>query len=310
MDFYTALATVLKGYNPYRDGEGQFASGPGGGFAPAHPAVTRVNGVWQHADGTPASQQIQDRLKALRVPPGWKDVELANDPDAKVLARGVDSKGRTVTKRSAKATEAASAEKFARLQKFNSARKKAVAKAMHDLVNGDERKAVHATVLLLLDRTGFRPGSDRDTKAAVKAFGATTLEAQHVRVEGDTLHFDFTGKKGVRIQKSLQDAMLADQIRPRHARGGRLFEVTDASMRDYLQQDLGAKGFKLKDFRTWNGTAKALEVMKTLPKPTTATAFKKAQRAVATAVSEHLGNTPSVALNSYIDPSVWARWDR
>jgi DNA topoisomerase-1 len=158
----------------------------------------------------------------------------------------------------------------------------------------------------LIDKTGFRPGSDSETGGDVKAYGATTLEADHVKIDGKKVSFDFIGKKGVRITKTLEDDRLAMLLRPRVSKGGRLFSVSDGQVRDYLHSRDGA--FKLKDFRTHNGTAKALDAMKRMPKPKSLTAFKKAQRMVAKVVSEHLGNTPAVALKSYIDPGVWSPW--
>jgi DNA topoisomerase IB len=46
-----------------------------------------------------------------------------------------------------------------------------------------------------------------------------------------------------------------------------------------------------------------------MPVPSNKAALVKARRAVAVAVSEKLGNTPTVALASYIDPSVFAKWE-
>jgi DNA topoisomerase IB len=44
--------------------------------------------------------------------------------------------------------------------------------------------------------------------------------------------------------------------------------------------------------------------------PKTAAEAKKIKLAVAKAVSDHLGNTPTVAIASYIDPTVWGKLEK
>lgn len=43
--------------------------------------------------------------------------------------------------------------------------------------------------------------------------------------------------------------------------------------------------------------------------PTTRREFLAARRKVGEAVSTELGNTPTVALASYVDPTVFRRWE-
>lgn len=160
-----------------------------------------------------------------------------------------------------------------------------------------------AACLYLIYKTGFRVGSD--TKADKKAFGASTLLKDHIKVSGDEIEFNFVGKKGVSQSHVLQDQALAKYLSSKKSE--RLFNTSDSAVRSYLKSV--TKGdFKVKDLRTYHGTAKAIEAINGHPIPTEDKAFTKFQKRVAKVVSDHLGNTPVMALKAYIDPSVWRRW--
>lgn len=64
-------------------------------------------------------------------------------------------------------------------------------------------------------------------------------------------------------------------------------------------------GFTARDFRTWHATVIAAEVLALSEEPGDSQASRR--RAIKQAVlevSSYLGNTPTVARNSYIDPRV------
>jgi DNA topoisomerase IB len=56
------------------------------------------------------------------------------------------------------------------------------------------------------------------------------------------------------------------------------------------------------------GTKTAMAEVEKLPRPKNEAQYKKAVRVVADVVSKKLGNTPTVALQSYISPTVFAEW--
>lgn len=306
----TGFAISLK--NPWRDKEGEFSteSDDADGRPDSDPAEKVVgSGTGRTVMRAADKKADAERIKALRIPPAWTDVHLSENPKAALQAMGTDAKGRTQYLYSAEHSAKASAEKFERLKSFHSELPKLREAVLKDLERGssatpEEREA--AAIVYLIDKTAFRIGSDSDTGADKKAYGASTLKSNHVKIDGDKVAFRFTGKKGVSISKTIHDAKLASILRPRVEKGGRLFDVSPNVVRDYLHSRDG--DHMVKDFRTWHGTNEALKAMKSMPKPKTATAFKKAQREVLKKVSRHLGNTPAVAKASYIDPSVWGQW--
>jgi len=161
--------------------------------------------------------------------------------------------------------------------------------------------------------TGIRPGSEADTHAEKQAYGATTLLGKHVKVAEDgSVSLQFVGKKGVDLDIPVQDSQLKKVLVQRSksaGEDGKLFDVDDGELRDYTHT-LDGGNFKPKDFRTRLATETAVDEVKKFGKtmPTNEKEYKKMVKTVATAVSKKLGNTPVVALSSYIMPAVFAKW--
>lgn len=267
---------------------------------------------WLSHDGKPLDKEVQaamDRLKSP-IPPGWSNVHVNTDPKSAMVAKGMDSKGRWQRLYSKEHSASASVDKFARvvqLQPHISKLFDQSAKDMMDAKKTDRERDAAATVNLVL-KTGFRPGSTKDTGAEEQAYGASTLEKRHVKVKGHNITFTFTGKHAVEQEKTLVDPELAGYL------GGKLktlksndkvFKASGETAGNYLKTVTGNSAFKVKDLRTWNGTTLATHLLKDEADPVSEKALKDLKTRVSTAVSEHLGNTPAMALNSYINPMVW-----
>lgn len=238
-------------------------------------------------------------------PPGVEHVRINPDPNGYLISSWTDSVGRSAAMRSKQHTIGAAAEKFERLKQFHKALPEIRKQIEKDVASGNQE----AEVLYLIDKTGFRAGSGGDTKAAKQAYGASTLLNKHVKVDGDKVTFDFIGKKGVRIKKSLRDETLAKIIQKRKTSkySQRLFNTNYGQVMKYLKSVAG--DYKIHDFRTHNGTTEALKWIKKRKGPASSEKeFAKWQREVAEKVGTHLGNNRSMALNSYIDPHVWDAW--
>jgi DNA topoisomerase-1 len=245
------------------------------------------------------------KSRGYKVPPAWENVWVNPDPEAALQVKGTDSKGRSQSIYSSKHHNLASMKKFNRLKQFGAAHKQFMPKIEAALETSDEAK-----VLYLIDKTGFRIGSDNETGAKVKAYGASTLTSDHVRVNGNKVTFEFVGKKGVKQSQTIDDPKIAAMVKGKQ---GRLFNTNDSKVRDYLKNISGKKDFKVKDFRTYVATTTALEASDRLPPPSDKpmTAKEKATKImdVAKEVSRKLGNTPVMARDSYIDPMVFDRYE-
>lgn len=243
----------------------------------------------------------------IRIPPNWTDVWVTTDKRNPLQATGVDTKGRKQYLYSSKHVEKAAAAKFKRLKDFHKALPILMKRIKTDMDNNIEE----AQVLFLISQTGLRVGSEKETLAEKKAYGATTLLSEHISIDGDNIAFDFTGKKGIHIQLEINNPELSSMLKQKikQSENGQLFGISDNDARKYLNKIVGSKKFTPKDFRTWLGTSLALEKMEGMERPGTKRGFQRARKAVGEFVSSKLGNTPAMALSAYIDKVVFAPWE-
>ncbi len=322
---HQGLREVLRYRLPTRDKfvEAEHPRAPDGEFAKtgAAKAVTKAATSskqalaprWTKHGGGEFTPEELSRLKALKVRPDLTEIKLSPDPAAYLQLTGKDAKGRTQRIYSAEHHGKQAAAKFARLRAFNAVAGKIVTASNYDMFNKklpqSQRDA--AAVIKLISSSGLRIGSDRDTKADAKALGASTLTASNVKLgkNGD-IHLDFTGKSGVHNVHTVNNPELARYLKgrlPELDPTDRIFNVPQQTIRRYMKSK-GGEEFKVKDFRTWTGTNEALKAIEGKAEPTTTKEFAAFRLEVGKAVAKKLGNTPKVALDSYVDPMVFARW--
>ena len=162
---------------------------------------------------------------------------------------------------------------------------------------------------MLIMTTGIRPGSEDDTGAEKKAYGATTLEGRHVVESPDGVRLQFVGKEGVWHDHLVENPETAKMLLERkNAAGdkGKLFGVNDTKVSDYVKT-LDHGRLSPKDLRTNKANEiAAAEVQKFEGPPKDEAEAKARKIQVATAVSQKLGNRPQQCIDSYIDPAVWS----
>lgn len=246
------------------------------------------------------------RIKNLGIPPAWQKVRINPDENADLQVLGLDAKGRTQYLYSEAFSKSQTAAKFERViglrQKIDDLEKATV----KDIGAGNDT----AAAVRLMHLTGMRPGSDADTGAEKKAHGATNLLKEHVKVSGDTIHYDFIGKKGINIKGAVKDKLLAKHISRRLATddGVRLFKTDGGKVNDYIKAKAGSD-YKVKDLRTLKATSMAASLVKSMERPKTVREFNAARNAIGDRVSAQLGNTRSMALKAYINPIVFKSWE-
>lgn len=278
-------------------------------ITPKAPRVSSSSGM------VPAPQdkaQWPEHLKKLRVPPAWTDVHIHPDQKHNLWVTGKDAKGRVQSLYSPEFSKANSAKKFSRVTNLAKNLDKITAKNNKNWNARDEGTKEHAQLLGLMISTGLRPGSERDTGAEKQAYGATTLQGQHiVSDEQGNVRLRFVGKKGVDLDLPVEDPAIAKMLQHRAIEAGptgKIFpKTTDASLRRYVSAMTNGQA-KPKDFRTLVGTSLAMKTMETMSKPTNMKEYKKAVNSVAERVAQKLGNTKTVALASYISPQVFDAW--
>ena len=129
----------------------------------------------------------------------------------------------------------------------------------------DETKRKVATVCWLILKPNMRVGDEKDPDEA-DTVGAITLRAEHIKIDGDTLHFDFLGKDSVRWEKSVPAPHAVIRNIEHYAKTSKeyLFEGVDSKkVSRFLSQKM--QGLTAKVFRTWRCTKTVTEELAKSP---------------------------------------------
>ncbi len=283
------------------------------GVVPRKPKGDPEGGQWT-SEWLTEGPDFEAKKKEMRIPPAWTEVRINSDPEEDLQATGFDSKGRKQYVYSQTATMRQAALKFAKIEELMQKANEIEAQNNRNLKSKDPYTAECAAVMALIFSTGIRPGSTADTGAEKQAYGATTLEARHVVLTANGgVRLQFVGKKGVQISIPVKDPEVAAILKDRKAAAGgkwktRIFDVSDGQLRNYVKT-LDGGDFNPKDFRTLKGTETAIAEIKAqkFKRARSEKAYKKMVKTVAKKVAAVLGNTPAVALKSYINPFVFTQ---
>ncbi len=257
------------------------------------------------------------RCKDLVIPPAWTDVWITLHENGHLQAVGTDEAGRRQYLYHPAWRERRDALKFARMEEFGKALVRARERVLQDLGNeGMPLERACAVAVRLLDLGYFRIGNDVYVDKH-GSFGLTTLERRHVRRQQDRLVFAFTGKSGVDHRIEIDDATVIEAIEimrrrktpddPRllaYKNGRSWRSILPDLVNDYVRESTGLEA-TAKDFRTWHATVLAAAALAETEEAGQTKASRK--RAVSSAmkeVAEFLGNTPTLARSSYVDPRV------
>lgn len=271
---------------------------------------------YMDAEGAKLPPEEVDRIRSLVIPPAWQDVWISPHPNGHLQATGTDEAGRRQYLYHPEWRERQDRSKFERVARSASRLPTVRRRIAEDLArDGMPFERVAAAAVRLLDVGYFRIGNDAYTDEN-GSFGLTTLGRKHVRRNGDVLVFSFVGKSGKDHTIPVEDPEVIEviqKLRKRRSESERLLayregrrwrELTSSSVNEYLAK-LFHGDFTAKDFRTWHATVIAAESLALTDEPGDTEASRgRAVRAAANEVADYLGNTPTMARNSYIDPRI------
>ncbi|MFJ6678136.1 DNA topoisomerase IB [Microbacterium sp. NPDC091382] len=272
------------------------------------------------AGGNPLPKAEADRVRALVLPPAWQDVWICADANGHVQATGVDEAGRVQYRYHPQWTAGRDKGKYARALQLAEALPRARGRVTTSLRREDiDQERVLAAAFRLLDLAAPRVGAER---YLVKhgSRGLTTLIRRDAVVDGTVVALRFPGKSGQRQEMEVDDVDLAAAIellrggRPSspllaYLRGRRRVALSPRDVNLYVRSMTGGT-FTAKDFRTLRGTITAAEALARIGPAAKKSEFKRAEVLAVKVTAEALGNTPSVARSSYIDPRVFDRYRR
>jgi len=252
----------------------------------------------------------------LVIPPAWNEVWICPVDNGHIQAVGTDDAGRRQYMYHQKWREKRDKSKHDRVltvaARLPKARRKVVA---HLALDGMPRDRALAMAFRLLDLGFFRIGGETYAEEN-GSYGLATIEKSHVRIEKGSVVFDYVAKSGKERLIALADQPVRDAIDVlRRRRGGgpellayregtRWRDVTSTDINTYVKEIVG-DDVSAKDFRTWHGTVlAAVALAAENDKGGSKTARKRAVAGAMREVADYLGNTPTVARGSYVDPRV------
>ena len=264
------------------------------------------------AEGLPLPADEVARVKALVIPPAWRDVWVCPHPNGHIQAVGTDAAGRRQYLYHERWRQDRDEEKHERVLALAPLLPGFRAEVGQELRGrGRSRPRVLAVALSVLERGVFRVGGE--TYAADNGtHGVATLLCSHVIVRGPTVDFCYPAKGGIQFTTSVEDEVLARAVRGlRRGRGGderllvdeRGCSVGSDDINERFKEMVGSE-FSVKDLRTWHATVLAAAAFAREGRSESQRGRKRVEAQVMREVSEHLGNTPAVARKSYVDPRV------
>jgi DNA topoisomerase I len=266
-------------------------------------------------DGRKVTAADRARIKALVIPPAWKNVWICSEANGHLQATGRDARGRKQYRYHARFREMRDDVKYSRLPAFAQALRRIRRRTAADVrKRGLPRAKVLAAAVQLLEKTLIRIGNDEYARAN-GSIGLTTMRDRHASIRGAEVRFEFRGKSGIAHAVDIHDARLARIVKAcRDLPGYELFQYLDeegnqhavgseevnAYLREITGEDITAK-----DFRTWSGTQLAAKALRGFRDLDTESKRKKAIVRAVEKVAKHLGNTPAICRRCYIHPAIF-----
>jgi DNA topoisomerase-1 len=266
--------------------------------------------------GAPLPPEDVARCKALVIPPAWTDVWICPAPNGHIQAVGSDEAGRRQYLYHPVWREQRDKAKHERV--LTVARRLPRARRVvgeHLALPGMPKERALGTAFRLLDLGFFRVGGEQYAEDN-GSYGLATVEKRHVRVADDKVVFEYPAKSGQERLVAVADpVVIAAVCALRERRGGgkellayrdgnRWRDLSSTDINQYVKGVVGGE-VSAKDFRTWHGTVlAAVALANKVDGVSSTTRRRKAIRAAMGEVAEYLGNTPTVARGSYVDPRV------
>src|SRR6266513_3271908 len=153
---------------------------------------------YKAASGSRISDAAQlARIDALRIPPAWRDVHISTNPRAAIQVWGFDDRGRKQYKYHPRAVEKGELRKYYRVRQMARYLPRLRARIQRDFRRrGLTKEKVCAGIVRLIAHGFFRVGSEKYQKEN-NTFGITTMRKSHVSVSGDTVEFEYKGKRSI-----------------------------------------------------------------------------------------------------------------
>jgi DNA topoisomerase-1 len=147
------------------------------------------------------NNKLINHINSIKIPPAYSNIKISSNTNNKILATGIDSKGRKQYIYNKNFIENQEKIKFNDLIIFG----KNIHKIRRDInkiinysINNNiiSKETLISIVLYLIDKCNFRVGSEK-YKVLYNSYGATTINSSHIFPSNNSIKIEFIGKKGI-----------------------------------------------------------------------------------------------------------------
>lgn len=147
------------------------------------------------------NNKLINHINSIKIPPAYTNIKISSNTNNKILAIGVDSKGRKQYIYNKNFIENQEKNKFNDLILFG----KNIPKIRRDInkiinysINNNiiTRHTLIAIILYIIDKCNFRVGTEK-YKLLYNSYGATTINSSHIFPSNNSIKIEFIGKKGI-----------------------------------------------------------------------------------------------------------------
>ena len=254
-------------------------------------------------------KDVSHYLEGLYIPPAYDDVKINKRKNNKILAKGIDVKGRSQYIYNPKFTKKSAVEKYKQLIEFGNNYHCIMRRIYKDMYTFQDSKTKQiAMILKIMNDCNFRIGNEKYTKEN-NSYGICTIKNEHVKIKGDQVIIDFNGKKGVQNTCRVKDKKLSKNLKTRkrtlkkkdrvftYRVNNRYHNVSAGDVNHYLKQ-FGS--ISAKNFRTWSANIMLISYLVKNDNSNLQKGLKECVQKVA----DKMHHTASICKKNYLNPQL------
>lgn len=258
-------------------------------------------------------------IKTLKIPPGYKNVQISSNMKSKVQAIGIDNKDRSQYIYNREYIEKQSEIKFEDLIYFGKKIKRIrkdinsnIKSCVGDRSKIQNKECLISLVIFLIDKCNFRVGNEK-YKKLYNSYGVTTLNKKHFEFLKNNIKISFVGKKGVINQSKVENKDVVDiidklcnfnfeYIFSYKDDKGKVFRVTEKHINDFLKKY--HKSLTVKMFRTWSANYILVKEILDHPLPNNQKEASKYIREIIKKAAQKMHHSNNVSKKSYMNNKI------
>ena len=265
------------------------------------------------------NNSLLKRIHSLKIPPAYKQVRIASNPNSKVQCIGTDTKKRKQYIYHPKWGEQQKKIKFNDLIIFGKKIKR-IRKDINTNLNKcynnprllNNKENIISLVLYLIDYCNFRVGCEK-YKQLYNSYGVTTLNNSHFKFNKNNISIEFVGKKGVLNKNKVNNTNICGLLRTLCNtndeyvfnyldKNNDKYRITEKHINDYLKKYHNTLSVKM--FRTWNANYILLKELLNLDLPNCSTMAKKNINIAVKKAAGQLHHSSNVSKKSYMNNEI------